>query len=283
MENTKTLSIIIVNWNTRDLLRRCLESVGATVPPLSFEVIVVDNASTDGSPDMVAESFPDALLIRNPSNDGFAAANNLGLAKSNSKYVMLLNPDAELHPGAVQRMIDFADAHPEAAVVGPRLLNSDGSLQKNGQKFPTFAREFLHITKLYRFMGSSFDRIYEWGRDDFDKTSEVDSVTGACMLVRSEAVKAVGLLDDIFFMYYEEVDWCYRMHRAGWKVYYLPDAVVTHHHGQASEKIGLTKMRIAYNSQFLYFRKHHGVAQALILRILAGFALIFMSAKRRRS
>jgi hypothetical protein len=245
---------------------------------------------------MVAESFPQVELVRNPSNSGFAAANNLALEKVSGRYVMLLNPDAELHPHAVQRMVEFADAHPDAAVIGPKLLNSDGTLQKNGRKFPTFAREFLHITKLYRRLGEKFDRKYEWGRDDFEQTTEVDSVCGACMLVRCAAFRCsgvpcsetcshhsppVGLLDSRYFMYYEEDDWCRRMKQAGWKVYYFAEAQVTHHHGQASGKIGLSKMRIAYASQYLFFRKHHGLGQALLIRALSGIVLAMMLLKRK--
>lgn len=240
----------------------------------------MDNASSDGSAEMVTESFPETLLIRNPSNNGFAAANNLGLERASGEYVMLLNPDAELRPNAAQFMIEFAGLHPEVAVIGPQLLNSDGTLQKSGQKFPSLARELLHITKLYRLMGGSFEGHYDWGRDDFDRLAEVDSVCGACMLVRISAIDSVGTLDERFFMYYEEVDWCFRMKAAGWKVYYLPDAQVVHHSGQGAKQIGLSKMRIAYESQYLYFKKHHGLAQALLLRIISGMVLVLMRMKR---
>ncbi len=275
------LSIIVVSWNTRELLRKCLKSVYATVPPLAFEVIVIDNASSDGSADMVAECFPDTILVRSEVNLGFAAGNNLGIARSSTKYIMLLNPDAELLPGAVQKMVEFADDHTEAAIVGPKLLNSDGSLQKNGRKFPSLTRELLHITKIYRLSPRTFDRKWEWGRDDFDILSEVDEVCGACMLVRKSAIDSVGALDERFFMYYEEVDWCLRMKQWGGKIYYLPDAGVAHHAAQGSAQIGLAKNRMAYRSQYLYFMKNKGLVQALILRVLSALILTAMYVKQR--
>jgi len=277
-QDTPAVSIIIVNWNTRELLRRCLDSVYATVPPLPFEVIVVDNASEDGSADMVAERFPQAALIRSGSNLGFAAGNNLGLRMASGRYAMLLNPDTELLPGAVREMVGFADAHPGVAAVGPKLLNPDGSLQKNGRTFTNLWREALGLTKLY-YVWARLDRRADWGREDFDVPARVDEVSGACMLVRKSAVDEVGLLDERFFMYYEEVDWCRRMGKAGWEVHYLPSAQVIHHWSQGAKKSGLTGSRIAFRSQYLYFRKHHGLAQALALRTLSGLLLVALYVK----
>lgn len=275
------VSIIIVNWNTRELLRRCLESVYATIPPIVFEIIVVDNASSDGSADMVAAHFPDAVLVRTGANLGFAAANNLGLHRASGRYAMLLNPDTEIQPGAVQAMVDFADKHPEAAVIGPKLLNPDGSLQKNGRKLPGLPREVLHMTRLHHLIPRLFARKFEWGREDFDIPAEVDEVSGACMLVRKSAIDQVGLMDERFFMYYEDVDWCRRMRDAGWKTYYLPAAVVTHKLSHSAGRDPLRRIGMAYQSQYLYFRKHHGMAQAMALRGLSGLFLLAAWAKRR--
>ena len=274
------LSVIIVNWNTREFLRKCLEFVETAVKSIPSEIIVIDNASTDGSIEMLVDSFPNIHSIINKTNNGFAAANNLGLHRASGEYVMLLNPDAELKIDSASKMLEFAEAHPEAGVVGPKLLNTDGSLQKNGQKFPTLARELLHVFRLNRLMQSKFDIRYEWGRADFDVQAEVDSVCGACMLVKRAAIEAAGLLDERFFMYYEEVDWCKRIKAAGWKVYYLPESEVIHHIGQGSKQIGLKKMRIAYASQYVYFKKHHGLAQALVLRIISGMILALMRLKK---
>jgi N-acetylglucosaminyl-diphospho-decaprenol L-rhamnosyltransferase len=279
--NNPDISIIVLNWNTRQLLRKCIASVYCTVSPIDIEVIVVDNNSSDGSADMVAESFPDATLIRNSKNIGFSAGNNLAIRQASGRYILLLNPDAELLPGSVQALFDFAEAHPDAAVIGPKLLNTDGSLQKNGRMFPTFAREMLHITKIYRLAPGWFNRKYEWGRADFDAATEVDEVSGACMLVRRAAIDKAGMLDERFFMYYEEVDWCLRIKKAGCKVWYLPEAQTVHHAGQGAGQIGLAKSRAAYRSQYLYFMKHHGMLKAYTLRTFSCLALLAMRIKER--
>jgi GT2 family glycosyltransferase len=277
------LSIVIVNWNTRDLLRQCLESIYAGVAPISLEVIVVDNASMDGSADMVAEGFPGVNLIRSPGNLGFSAGNNLALKTVGGRYVMLLNPDAELLPDAVGVMVGFAEEHPEAGVVGPMLLNSDGSLQKNGRKFPGLLREILGLTRLYRLIWGYYDRKMGWGREDFNITAKVDEVSGACMLVRKAAIDQTGGLDERFFMYYEEVDWCLRMKKAGWETYYLPDAHVKHHWAQGAKQTGLQGSRIFHDSQYRYFLKHHGLAQALVLRCLSLLLLFALSVRKSAS
>ena len=274
------LSIVIVSWNTCDLLRKCLQSIQSTVPPISYEVVVADNDSHDGSPDMVEEEFPDARMIRTGGNLGFSAGNNLAIRTVTGSYILLLNPDAELMPNAARRMIEFADAHPDAAFVGPKLLNSDGTLQKNGRKFPTLLREVLGLTRLYRLIWGYYDRKMGWGRGDFDVTAEVDEVSGACILARKSAVDEVGLLDERFFMYYEETDWCFRMRKAGWKIYYLPEAEVMHHWAAGAKQIGLEGSKIFHKSQYLYFRKHHGILQALILRGISGLLLSILYAKR---
>ncbi|MHB0998364.1 MAG: glycosyltransferase family 2 protein [Armatimonadota bacterium] len=275
------LSIIIVSWNTRDLLQRCLQSIYSTVPPTDFEVIVVDNASSDGSPDMVAESFPEVKLVNSKQNLGFSAGNNIGIRMASGRYLLLLNPDAELQPDAARVMIEFADAHPKTAFVGPMLLNSDGTLQKNGRKFPGLLREVLGLTRLYKLIWSYYDRKMGWGREDFDLTAQVDEVSGACILARKSAVDEVGLLDERFFMYYEETDWCCRMRKAGWEIYYLPEAKVMHHWAAGAKQIGLEGSRIFHRSQFMYFRKHHGLAQALVLRSISGMLLFALYAKKR--
>lgn len=277
---TPTLSIVVVNWNTRELLRQCIESIYATVPPISFEAIVVDNDSSDGSADMVADRFPGVTLVRSGGNIGFSAGNNMGFARATGQYVMLLNPDAELLPGAASTMIEFADAHPEVAFVGPKLLNTDGSLQKNGRKFPGLLREVLGITRLYRLIWGYYDRKMGWGRDDFDVTAEVDEVSGACILARKIAIDRVGGLDERFFMYYEEVDWCLRMRKAGWRVYYLPSAEVKHHWASGAKKTGLRGSHVFMDSQYKYFLKHHGILQAGILRCLSWMLLGLLHMKQ---
>lgn len=274
------LSIVIVSWNTKDLLAKCLQSIQNTVPPISYEVIVVDNDSHDGSPDMVEVRFPDVKLIRAGGNLGFSAGNNIALRQVTGLYILLLNPDAELMPNAASKMIEFANAHPEAAFIGPKLLNSDGTLQKNGRKFPTLLREVLGLTRLYQLIWGYYDRKMGWGREDFDATAEVDEVSGACILARKSAIDEVGLLDERFFMYYEETDWCFRMKKTGWKVFYLPEAEVVHHWAAGAKQIGLEGSKIFHKSQYMYFKKNHSIIQAYILRGLSGLLLFVLYVKR---
>lgn len=265
-----TLSIIIVNWNTRDLLRACLKSIYATLDETSFEVFVTDNASSDGSADMVEAEFPEVQLIRSAKNLGFSAANNLGLRQASGEFVMLLNPDTELRPGSVAHMLSYATDHADVGLIGPKLVMPNGQLQQSGRRFPTFLREVLGITRLFRVVRPWHDKHLSWGRLDFDETVEVDEVAGACMLIRRSALDAIGLLDERFFMYYEDVDLCYRLKKAGWKVMYMGDTEVVHAWAQGAVKAGVLHSNgLMYYSQYLYFLKHHGVIQAVPLRMLS--------------
>ncbi len=270
------LSVIVVSWNVRDLLRRCLQSVTAAATPgsgqgqaLEIEILVVDNASSDGSATMVRTEFPTAHLIANDQNRGFTAANNQGLAASQGRYLLLLNPDAELVDNALAEMLACLESHPRAGVVGPELLYPDGSIQSSRRRFPTLATALLESTV-----------IQEWWRDNRvlrryymldtpplpGEPQAVDWVVGACLLVRRAAYEQVGGLDEGFFMYSEELDWCRRIKSAGWEVLYLPGASVIHHEGKSSEQV-VPAMHIHFqSSKVRYFRQHHGRAQAALLR-----------------
>lgn len=273
------VSIVIVNWNTCDFLRDCLASIDKTVPPLTFETIVIDNGSSDGSAEMVQNEFPSVELISCPENPGFAAANNLGIRRATGRYCVVLNPDTKVLPGAFKTMVDFADSHPKVGIVGPKLLNGDGSLQMNGRKFPTFVREALGLTRLDRFFPKAYFNML-WGRDDFDQVCEVDEIMGACMLVRKSAIEQVGMMDERFIMYYEEVDWCLRMKKAGHSIWYLPEACVIHYGGQASAKAGIRKFVMAFDSEYHFFRKHHNIFEAMLLRVLSWTLIALISLKR---
>ena len=280
MQEVPTVSIVIVNWNTRDLLKRCVQSVYARVPPVSFEVIVIDNASEDHSANMVETSFPQAKLILSKSNLGFAAGNNLGLRRACGRYMMLLNSDAELTDGAVARMIAFMESHPDAGLIGPKLLSPDGTLQINGQRFPTFFREMLGVLRMPRFFPSLAK--LGWGRGDFDSSAEVDALAGACMLVRKEAVDSVGLLDERFFMYFEDVDWCYRIKKAGWKIWYIGEVEVIHGWAQSALIQGIVKSEsMLHRSRYLYFRKHHGPIQGALIGLVSGMVNVAFAFKYR--
>jgi N-acetylglucosaminyl-diphospho-decaprenol L-rhamnosyltransferase len=272
------LSIIIVNWNVRDLLLRCLQSIVAQARPnpdewtwrigvWSLEIIVVDNASTDGSTGMVRSDFPRIQLIQNEENRGFTAANNQGLAVSQGRFLMLLNPDTEVAEDTLTRMLQYMDTHPQVGVLGPQLLYADGSQQSSRRRFPTFATALVESTVVQEWWSDNhiLQRYYMTDTPD-DAVQPVDWVVGACLLVRREAYEQVGELDEGFFMYSEEMDWCRRYKSSGWEIVYLPTATVIHHEGKSSEQVVPARHIYFQSSKVRYFRKHHGSFQAEILR-----------------
>jgi GT2 family glycosyltransferase len=259
------VSVIIVNWNTEEILRQCLRSVYAETHGISFEVIVIDNASSDNSVEMVRGAFCDVKLIANKKNVGFAAANNQGIAIANGRYVLLLNSDTIVLDRAIQKTIAYADGHPDTAVVGCRILNPDGSLQNSCFMFPSILNWFLFSTYLYKlFPRSQFfgrEQMSWWGRED---AREVDVVTGCFMLVRSPAIDDVGVMDEGFFMYAEETDWCYRFKSRGWKNQFTPDGVIIHIGGASAAKLGARRARITNASFIRYMFKHWSRTRAFI-------------------
>ncbi|HZO88780.1 MAG TPA: glycosyltransferase family 2 protein [Chthonomonadaceae bacterium] len=260
------LSVVIVSYNTREMLRACLCALPAAAEGLEFETFVVDNASPDDSAGMVAAEFPQVHLIANTDNPGFARANNQALALSKGRYVLALNPDTEAEPGSLTALVRFMEAHPEAGACGPKLLNSDGSLQHNGRRFPTPWREFLGVSGLRNLNRAAFDRVLEYGRDNFDVECEVDQVSGACLLVRRAVMEQVGMFDEDFFMFYEEIEWCWRIRRAGWKVYYVPQARVVHHWmGSVRQQSRAMTARL-FRSQLIYYQKTAGLPARLAMR-----------------
>ncbi len=275
------LSIIIVNWNTRDLLAACLESLRVVARAIPLEVIVVDNASTDSSADMVSSDFLEFTIIRNKENLGFAAANNIGLRAAKGQFLMVLNSDTELSADAASRMLEFIKMHSDVGMVGPKLVCPDGRLQINGQRFPTFLREVMGLTRLFRVFRRYHDKNLAWGREDFDANTEIDALAGACMLIRREVLDTAGYLDERFFMYYEDADWCLRIKQAGWKIWYLGEAEVVHVWAQSANKLGIPKANSEmYKAQYQYWRKHGTPFQATVLRLLS-YNLLFIQAAKR--
>lgn len=253
------LSIIIVNWNTRDVLCDCLQSIYSETRDITYEVIVIDNASVDGSPTMVRAEYPLVTLIENHENRGFAAANNQGIQIAQGRYLLLLNSDTVVLDGAIQKTIGFADRHPESAVVGCRVLNADLTLQPTCFMFPSILNIFLSMTylnKLFshnRFFGR--EQMTWWKRNDM---REVQTVTGCFMMVRQEAIEQVGVMDEQYFMYAEETDWCRRFQQAGWINLFYPEAQIIHLGGQSTKQIK-SQMILQLRSGILqYIRKHHG-------------------------
>lgn len=291
------LAIIIVSWNVRSLLRRCLASVFTHAPDdLNTQIIVVDNASTDSSAEMVRHEFPQVQVIANQVNVGFTRGNNqalrwLGIAGSDVQvstgdgtsmgnteappYVLLLNPDTELTAGALSTLVAFMDTHTDVGVAGPQLLFPSGKVQSSRRRFPTLATAFLESTVVEQWWSDNpVARCYHVLDRAPDVIQDVDWVVGAAMFVRREAITAAGLLDESFFMYSEELDWCRRIKAQGWRVVYLPTAQIVHHEGKSSEQVVPARHIHFQRSKIRYFRKHHGRLTAGLLRafLLATYA-----------
>lgn len=280
------LGIVIVNWNTRDLLRECLRSVQASQGDFTYRVVVVDNASSDGSADMVRAGFPDVALIASAENEGYPRANNRGLRalgfaqgcadEDAPPYALALNPDTVLPPGALGDMLAYMDADATIGVAGPKLVLPDGSLDLACRRsFPTPEISFYRMVGLSRL----FPRSRRFGRYnltylDPDVETEVDSVVGAFMLVRRAAIQQVGLFDETFFMYGEDLDWAFRIKQAGWKVMYNPRVTVTHVKRAASRQ-SRRAQREFYRAMLLFYRKHYRQTTPWWLHslILLGLAL----------
>ncbi|MDQ6672192.1 MAG: glycosyltransferase family 2 protein [Chloroflexota bacterium] len=259
------LSILILNYNTREHLRACLASLAAegstsvSGGPVQAEVIVVDNASSDGSADMVAANFSWVSLIRSPRNGGFADGNNQGLQRSRGAAILLLNPDTLMPSGGIAGLLAALAAHPEAGIIGPRLLRPDGSMHLACRRsFPTPAIAFYRLSGLSQLFPHSprFGR-YNLTFVDPGTPMEVDSVCGACMLIRRSVFERIGPLDDRFFMYGEDLDWCLRTREAGWAVRYEPRIVVQHQQGAASGKRVLRTTFHFFHAMDLFYRKHY--------------------------
>jgi GT2 family glycosyltransferase len=266
------LTIIIVSWNVRDLLRRCLDSVSrirglreGEVP--RTEIIVVDNASTDGSAEMVRQDFAGARLIANSQNLGFTAANNQGLALSQGRYLLLLNPDTEVVGDALSTMLRYMEEHPQVGALGPQLRYPDESRQSSRRRFPTLATALVESTIIQEWWEDNHIlRRYYMSDTPDDVIQPVDWLVGACLLVRRRVYEQVGGLDEGFFMYSEELDWCRRIKDAGWAVVYLPTATVIHHEGKSSQQVVPARHIHFQSSKVLYFHKHHGTLQSELLR-----------------
>jgi N-acetylglucosaminyl-diphospho-decaprenol L-rhamnosyltransferase len=251
-----SLSIIIVNWNVRELLAACLKSLQeefSAYPDVTAETIVVDNYSTDGSQEMLRSCYPWVMLIENSENVGFARANNQGLRLSQGRYVLMLNPDTEVRPGALKHLLEFMESHPQAGMASARLLNSDGTLQASCYRKANLWREFLDLFHLDSYLIGGSYRMNNW---DLSEPREVDSLLGACMLMPRHVVESVGYFDERFFMYSEEVDLCYRVREAGWRIYWVPSAQVVHHWGGSSKQVADKTFHQLYQAKLRYYGKH---------------------------
>lgn len=258
------LSIIILSWNTCDLLEKCLNSINEFGKGMELEILVIDNGSVDGSQQMVSRKFPQVRLVQNEENLGFARGNNRGFALTASPFVMLLNSDAFLTEGALECLLNTIKQNPKAGIVGGRLLNPDGSFQASHSLFPGLWQEFLILTGLGRFF---FGRFYPSRGPEVQKGPQiVDYIEGACLLVRREATEKAGLLSEDFFMYSEEVNWCFAMKKAGWEVWYHPDARIIHYGGASSKNRRTSREGDLYRSRVIFFRKNYGPIKAILLK-----------------
>ena len=264
------ISFIIVNWNTRDILINCLNSIYKTVGDIDYEICVVDNNSTDGSQEAIKKHFPEVNLIENKTNTGFAYANNQAIKIMQGRFALLLNSDAILQEGAVRNLLSFMDDFPGAGIAGAQLLNDNGSKQNSIDNFPSLETEVFNKSILRFFFPSK----YPGKSRSYQSPIEVDSVIGACMMVREEAMGEVGIFDEDYFIFLEETDWCFRMHKNGWKVYHVPDARVIHLSGHSKRKSPWESQIEYYKSLYMFFRKNRGVVPYIALRILKPFKIL---------
>lgn len=261
------VSVVIVSFNTKDLLRECLESLRIESDAIAHEIFVVDNLSRDGSADMVEREFPNVRLIRSDRNLGFAAANNRAFSLATGRYLVLLNSDAFLYPGALQKAIAYMDSDPTIGLGGARLVGRDGSWQPSARLFPSLLNDFLTLSGLAaKYPHSTFFGRFDRTWADQSVKAEVDWVPGAFSIVRRSVLEQIGFFDENFFLYYEEVDLCRRIKLAGYAIVYWPDVTVVHLGGESSKTVKTVAMSKSgtqlalwrMRSEFLYYRKHHG-------------------------
>jgi GT2 family glycosyltransferase len=262
------ISVIVVTFNGRDVVRACLSTVGAALAPRGGEVIVVDNGSQDGTPEMIAAEFPAVQLLATGQNLGFAAGNNRGLRLARGGVIVFLNPDTEPAPGSLARLADALDADDTLGIVGPRLTNGDGSLQPSVRGFPNFAASLVVLLKLHRIAGwlPPVAR-YDAAGFDYDRPADVEQLMGACLALPRRVVERLGGFDERFWMWFEEVDLCLRARQAGWRVRYLPDVTVLHRLNQSAVLLHSVFLQRRYAQSLVrFFEKHHPAWQAGVLR-----------------
>ncbi len=263
------LSIIVVNWNTKQLLKECLGSVCANAPESAFEVLVVDNASADGSADMVEAEFPEFMLIRNSTNRGFAAANNQAMEVARGEYILLLNSDTVVHGRVLEESLRYLRGHRDVGAMGCRVLNTDGTVQLTCSEFPSLLNQVLQASGLWRLPWPRFFGKYlmtDWQRDT---ERDVEVVTGCYLLTKRNVIDQVGMLDERFFFFGEETDWCLRMRLAGWKLRLAPVGTITHHGSASARKLNFQRDVMLSGSKVKLHLKHFGKGPAVAVWLVA--------------
>jgi GT2 family glycosyltransferase len=258
-QSIKQLSIVIVNYNVKNLLKKCLESIFEYEKDTEFEVIVVDNNSSDHSKEMLKKDFSQVRVIENKRNLGFSAGCNQGIKQSQGRYILLLNPDTELTTGGFEKMIDFMDSKPEIGICGPKMMDQEGNLQFSCRSFPSCLTAVSSSQSILNriFPENFLSQRYLLKNQDHSQIREVDWVSGSCLLAKRELLEKVGLLDERFYMYVEDVDLCYRAKMAGFSVFYVPKVLVIHHIGKSTQKKKLNMLVEHHRSMYYFYRKHH--------------------------
>jgi GT2 family glycosyltransferase len=263
------VAIIIVTWNSRSDLVRCLSSIADSAKRCSTNVVIVDNASSDDTVAVAGAMCPSATIVQNPHNDGFASANNRALRALDARYALLLNADTLLKPQAIDVLVSFMDAHTDAWACGPAMFNGDGTPQRTGVRFPTLWNLFVVGLLLDRLFPTS--RIFGSHRalfEDPTRIREVDFVQGSCLLIRASAISSVGVLDESFFMYFEETDWCFRAKRQGGKTFLVPSAEVVHYGGGEWGHYDAHRLEHYHRSLLNFYKKHHSPSEQVFVRLL---------------
>ncbi len=253
------LSIIIVSYNVKRLLKKCVDSIFRFQKELKFEVIVIDNHSSDQSTGMLKEDFTQVKLLENKWNLGFSAACNQGIKKSRGRFVLLLNPDTEFTPGGITEMIRFMEAHPRVGICGPQMIDSQGKVHFSCRSFPSYLTAISSGQSILNrlFPDNPLSKRYLLKGQDQSRKKEVDWVSGSCLLTRREVFERIGLLDELFFMYVEDVDFCFRAKKTNFLIYYFPETVVIHYIGKSTQRRKPLMQVEHHKSMYHFFRKHH--------------------------
>jgi hypothetical protein len=273
-EQGTDISIIIISWNTKDLLAQCLKSVYETMQGLTFEIVVVDNASFDGSVAMLKEEFPFVVIVENAVNKGFGAANNQALRIMNGRYALLLNTDTIVTAHAIAELFSFLETHADVAMACGQLLHADGSRQNSIAAFPSFLTLLTNMSLLEYL----FPQRFPGKRYTHAGPVEIDSAVGACLLVRKRAIETTGMFDERYFFFFEETDWAYRMKTSGWKIYHVPTALIYHFQGQSVGRDIRSRIEF-YRSRYRFFRKWKShpyfvvISAVIILRLFVNWLL----------
>lgn len=274
------ISVIIVSWNVKRLLQQAIEALLASDVAMPLEIIVVDSASHDGSAAMVASTFPTVKLIASPENLGYAGGNNAGAAAATGDFLFFLNPDTKVNGQTIAILADYLTQHPQVGAIGPKMYYGDGSIQSSVRRFPTVASMFWESTLLEQwFPDNAVSQAYKYSQRPLTEAIAVDWLVGAALFIRKSVWDSIGPLDEAYFMYFEETDWCRRCAEAGWAIHYVPGAELIHYEGQSSQQVVAARTIRFQRSKIRYAQKWLGSGWAWIIRLflLANFALQYVA------